>query len=397
MPRPPLPIGTMGQIRVYPLGNNRYRATAKFRDYDGVTRRVERVGTTATKARNRLTEACRDRGRTDAAAEITASTKISALAEEWYSEIAIAVEAGDLSPGTGRAYRDRLDNQIIPGIGGLAVREATVPRLDRLLKTVRDRHGVAVAKTSRTVLSGMLGLAVRHGALSTNPVRDAAKLRGKPSSKSKSRRALDLVEVWDLRAKIAADQKAVDWDLPDFVDMMMATGLRIGETAAITWDSLDLDEGTVEVRGTVIRETGVGLYIKLKPKSRSGWRKIELPAWTVAMLKRRRSTAVENEWGAVFTSPAGYLRDPSNTQADLREVFDRAGYDDITSHTFRRTVATLMDNAGLTARAAADQLGHAKVSMTTDVYFGRHVAKTGAAGVLEAVHVEPTTDAERCG
>jgi integrase len=44
-----------------------------------------------------------------------------------------------------------------------------------------------------------------------------------------------------------------------------------------------------------------------------------------------------------------------------------------------------MDEAGLTARAAADQLGHAKVSMVQDYYFGRKIARTGAADVLEAV------------
>ncbi len=66
-------------------------------------------------------------------------------------------------------------------------------------------------------------------------------------------------------------------------------------------------------------------------------------------------------------------------------VFERAGYPGITSHTFRRTVATLMDEAGLSARAAADQLGHAKISMTQDHYFGRPVAPTGAARVLEAL------------
>jgi integrase len=36
-------------------------------------------------------------------------------------------------------------------------------------------------------------------------------------------------------------------------------------------------------------------------------------------------------------------------------VFYRLGYPGITSHTFRRTVATLMDKAGVTARATADQ------------------------------------------
>jgi integrase len=380
MARPPLPLGTMGEIRCYPTANG-FRALAYYRDYDGVTRLVGRVGRTESKARNRLKEACRDRGRADAAAEITRDTVVKALAEEWFSEIALAVEAGERSPGTSRMYRDRLDNQVLPAVGNLRLREITVGRVDLLLKWVREKHGTSVAKATRTVLSGMFGLATRHDAMPSNPVRDTARL----SVKAKAHRTLTLEEVWDLRAKIAADQKAIDWDLVDLVDMMLATGLRIGETSAITWESLDLEAGTVEVRGTVIRIDGQGLIIKAKPKSKAGWRIIELPRWAVAMLKRRQSEQDANEWGAVFTSPLGHLRDPSNTQADLRDVFDRIKYPDITSHTFRRTVATLMDEAGLSARAAADQLGHAKVSMTQDHYFGRKIARTGAAGVLESM------------
>jgi len=44
-----------------------------------------------------------------------------------------------------------------------------------------------------------------------------------------------------------------------------------------------------------------------------------------------------------------------------------------------------LDQAGLTARATADQLGHAKVSMTTDHYSGRRTRATGAATVLEVL------------
>jgi integrase len=44
-----------------------------------------------------------------------------------------------------------------------------------------------------------------------------------------------------------------------------------------------------------------------------------------------------------------------------------------------------MDHAGLSSRAAADHLGHADTSMTNGVYFGRKVAATGAATVLEAL------------
>lgn len=216
----------------------------------------------------------------------------------------------------------------------------------------------------------------------SNPVRDTARIK---HGDKKSAVALGLDQVHDLRAKLAADLKAKDWDLRDFVDMMLATGKRIGENSAITWDSLDLEAGTVEIRGTVIRVKGEGLRIKLKPKSKAGYRKLRLPSWAVEMLRRRQHEAMPNEWGVVFTSPTGLLRDPSNTQADLREVFGRLGYPWVTSHVFRKTAATLLDEAGLTARKIADQLGQSQVSVTQDFYMGRKIASEDAARILEII------------
>ncbi len=380
MPRPPLPIGTYGEIRCYAVVENKVRAVTNYRDYDGVTRRVERHGKTENAAKNRLKEALRDRGRVDANAEITADTKMSAIAEHWFSEFAIAVSEGRRSPTTARLYRDRLDNQVLPALGELRAREVSVSRVDRLVMSTKERHGTATAKAVRTVVSGVLGLAVRHDAVDLNVVAGVGRIEGTSAGVAQ---ALTFEQAVDLRSKIAQHPKAVGWDLPDFTDMMLATGLRIGEASAIVWDALDLDVGTVEVRGTVIRETGKGLWIKPKPKSKSGWRTLELPTWAIEMLRRRR-TAEQAPHGTVFTAPMGGLRDPSNTNADLRIVFDDAGYTWVTSHVYRKTVATLMDESSLPARVIADQLGHAKVSMTQDVYLGRKAAKTGAAAILEA-------------
>ncbi|WP_026453884.1 site-specific integrase [Saccharomonospora iraqiensis] len=55
---------------------------------------------------------------------------------------------------------------------------------------------------------------------------------------------------------------------------------------------------------------------------------------------------------------------------------------------FRRTAATLLDEAKLTAREIADQLGHAKPSMTQDVYLGRGMASPRAAEALESLGSE---------
>lgn len=54
-----------------------------------------------------------------------------------------------------------------------------------------------------------------------------------------------------------------------------------------------------------------------------------------------------------------------------------------TSHTFRKTAATRLDEAGLSARQIADQLGHAHPSLTQDVYLGRKVVTAEAARLLD--------------
>jgi site-specific recombinase XerC len=145
------------------------------------------------------------------------------------------LESGPL-PGTLRAYRDRPDRQVIPALGSLRVRELSTGMVDRHLRAVRDKHGAAMAKLCRTVLSGMAGLATRHDALEHNPVRDAGRIG--PSKPKRVPRALSVAEVRQLRAWLTYDDKARERDLPDLVDMLLATGLRVG--LAVTWDAVDL-------------------------------------------------------------------------------------------------------------------------------------------------------------
>jgi integrase len=378
--RLPLPVGTAGEVRIYPARGG-FRARCKVRDYDGKVRDLERSGPTVSKVKARLREALRDRHRVEVDAEITSETKLAEVVRIWLVDLHAEVAAGEKSPGTGELYETSAQ-RIIDGLGALRVREATVGRIDRFLAAISVNNGPVSAKRAKTVLTGILGLAARHDAIKINPVRDTARIK---YGEKKSAVALDLAQVYDMRIKLAADQKARDWDLLDFVDMMLASGKRIGENSAITWDALDLDAGTVEIRGTVIRVKGQGLRIKLKPKSRAGYRKLRLPSWAVAMLRRRKEQAEPNEWSVVFTSPMGLLRDPSNTQADLRDVFQRIGYPWVTSHVFRKTAATLLDDAGVTARKIADQLGQAQVSVTQDYYLGRKIASEDAARVLEII------------
>lgn len=146
---------------------------------------------------------------------------------------------------------------------------------------------------------------------------------------------------------------------------------------------MDLEAATVEVGHTVIRVKGKGL-IRKRTKTAAGERTLALPSWAVAMLRERQEVTKDEE-GPVFPDSLGGLRDPSNTRRDLRAARGNAGFAWVTSHVFRKTAATVLDDAGLSARKVAGQLGHARPSMTQDVYLGRKAAGREAADALEGL------------
>jgi hypothetical protein len=124
-------------------------------------------------------------------------------------------------------------------------------------------------------------------------------------------------------------------DLPDFVEFMLGTGMRIGEAAAVR-AVLDLDAATVHVNATVVRVLRGGVQIQPRTKTAGSERIPALPPKLVTMIRDRIANGPRpGPAGVIFTSPAGLIRDPSNTQADLRKILDRAGYPWVTSHVFR--------------------------------------------------------------
>jgi len=110
-----------------------------------------------------------------------------------------------------------------------------------------------------------------------------------------------------------------------------------------------------------------------------------------ALHRRKAGSQRPSTAGVIFPSSAGTLRDPDNFGKAWREVRDDLGLPEVSSHSFRKTVATLIDDAGLSARIGADQLGHARPSMTQDVHMARgqvHTEVADALGKAVGINVE---------
>jgi integrase len=419
MGRPPLAVGTHGKIgfTVDTGPPMVVRARAHFRDFDGVTRQVTKFGASKAAAERALKLALRDRS-PPGQSEITAETRVAVLGRRWLEDL-----PADRSTNTRQTYAYVLDSYVIPGLGALRVREIRTPIVDRFLKSIGANAGPGAAKSARSVLSGMFRLAARYGAVTVNPVREAAPVT--PAKKTRIR-SLTRDEVDEMMDLLRTHQRALDLDLPDLVDFMLGTGVRIGEALAVRHGTdadgeplLDLGHATVEINATIVRVKAEGLIIQAWPKTDAGWRRLALPPYVVTMIERRsRELRFTPPQGVIFGSPLGHLRDPSNTAGDLREVLDGIGcqrceqrgwfapskgqhkrvscdagpFSWVTSHVFRKTVATWLDEAGLSARQIADQLGHARPSLTQDVYMGRKVVAADAARLLDRQRAGRSTE-----
>jgi integrase len=385
MGRAPLPIGTWGLIRTYPIGQDekgkpkRHKAVADYRDFDGVVRRVEASGRSVTQATQTLRQKLQNRTLAGRHGDLTTMTRFSDAAAVWLSKVDEMVKDGRRSPGTVDTYRRQLKNHVLPAMGEVRLGEATTPLVDKVVGAIKAEVSAATAKSCRSVISGVMGLAVRYGAVLANPVREVERIESKPKRQP---RALTLDERVELLKQLNADEKARRRDLPDLAFFMLATGVRIGEALAAVWSEVDFAAGTVQITSTLVRVKGEGLLRK-GTKSRAGERTLPLPETAVAMLQRRFMTGARLDQ-PIFPDVLGGFRDPANVRRELREARGTETLAWITSHSFRKTAATILDEAALSARLVADQLGHSRPSMTQDVYMGRRAVDSQAAVALEA-------------
>lgn len=383
--RPPLRIGQHGKITRAQIARDVWVARCRYRDRDGVTRRMERTTPDGVedeygaKAEGALLDAIAAR-RPPGTGTITGATLLGELLDRYIERCRAD---GDLAPKSIDTYEATL-NTVKPRFVGIRVSEADPGLLNEILKGIRRDHGATRERHTKVALNSVLTDAVMVGAIGSNPVREIAPRRKKKAErKPKGAPALAVDQVRTLLAAIAESEVCASKDLRDPVTILAATGLRRSELLALRWTDVDLDARVLTAAGSVVRLKGQGLVLQDRTKG-GDERSVPLPQFAVDALRRRKDEWTgPNTASVIFPSSTGTLRDPDNFGKQWREVRDALGLPDVSSHSFRKTVATLIDDAGMSARIGADQLGHARPSMTQDVYMSRGQVHTEVADVLD--------------
>jgi len=171
----------------------------------------------------------------------------------------------------------------------------------------------------------------------------------------------------------------VDEPYKTMVELIAATGLRIGELLAVRWRALDLEVGTLAVRESMY----AGKF--QRPKTHKSRRTIPLGPHAITSLKAHRDRSMRKSADdLVFPNKSGEaLRESKLLERVLQPAAERAGLGRVTWHQFRHIHSSLLNDLRVPVKIAQEQLGHASIQTTLNIY--THVVDASHRAAIEQV------------
>lgn len=292
--------------------------------------------------------------------------------EAWVGEWLTTHVALRNRPSTQRIYRWLTRDLILPTLGALRIADITPQHVRRLHRALVGRVSPRTVTNAHNCLRRCLQVLVDDGALGRNPCSSASPppaptFDAQPLSLTDARRLLDAL----------ADEP---WGT--FIELLIWTGLRVGEAGGLRWSDVDLERGLLHVQQQIR---------PLPPSDRTNddwWyfgptksgkpRRVPLSSPALAALERQRERVKQlrasaprwRELGLVFVAADGTpapRRDLTRTWDRLRSQLSLGR---TRLHDLRHTTASLALDAGAQLIEVSRLLGHSSVAITDQVYAG---------------------------
>ncbi|WP_096905841.1 site-specific integrase [Dietzia sp. WMMA184] len=281
-------------------------------------------------------------------------TTISQVASEW-----MTISEASKAPSSWRSYETAWRVHVMPTWGSTAIGDVTLTGVNRWLATMERKDGragkpaPATIERAYTVLLSILDVAVADKLLHSNPARGAEV----PARQPKRRTYLTARQV----ALLASHSG----ERAELVLTLAYTGLRWGEAIALRRRDVDLEARRIHVDRSV---TQIGSrLVEGTPKTSTGVRQVPIPEFLVQRLEQHLLSIGEDD--LVFPGHDGdYLPSPDVRRGWFARAQRQAELPRVRIHDLRHTCASLAVSAGANVKALQRMLGHAKASMTLDVY-----------------------------
>ena len=300
-----------------------------------------------------------------------------------------------LKDNTFQNYKYMYRTFVEPSFGRKRISTLLKSDIKRFYNTLVDERVLSVSTVDsvHTVLHQLLNMAVDDRFIRHNPADNVLKeLKQTHVPVSQKRHALTLEEQERFLSFLRKSPQYSHW-YPVFA-VMLGTGMRVGETVGLRWCDIDMEQGIIDVKHTLVyyqHETN-GCYCNIHtPKTRSGIRKIPMLDYVrEAFVEERRrqfenaircNETIDGYTDFIFVNRFGDPQHQGTLNKALRRIIRDCNDEMLTKgkrnpvllphfscHTLRHTFTTRMCEAGINVKVIQDALGHADVSTTLNIY-----------------------------
>ncbi len=280
-------------------------------------------------------------------------------------------------PRTYGGYKCIIENYLKPNLGNKTLQGLKTTDLQEIFnKLLASGKSTRTVEYTYTTIKAALEQAFRERLIYRNVAKDC---RVKRVEKVKN--TLQVLD--ESRVKILLEANKEDLYYPILV-LVLNTGLRASEIAALYWKNINLPNKTLCVTHDVVNASGELIY--QEPKSSSSIRNIPLPSKAVEVMREYYDRCNFKDEDLVFPSSKGTFTQPSVLTHYCYRWFKNAKLPRLSFHSLRHTHATLLLKNGVDVKTVSTRLGHSTIQLTLNTYI--HVLpqmKQNAVDILDNI------------
>ena len=284
--------------------------------------------------------------------------------KEWIETWLREYKENSVSKKTYDSYKQQLDLYIVPHLGYVYLKDI---RPEQVQSTFNKMKGLSdrTIRYTKTIFNMCMKRAKINKLITENPSEYVELPKGKPKKE---------VVIFTEEEQIEF-LNAIDGHQYQVAFLMLiSTGLRVGELLALTWDSIDFKNNTINVNKTLSRVKGE-LFNPTKTESSN--RIVPILETIMEFLKSHKVqqsiTKLQvgkdyNPYNLVFTNIYGAPVSFSTFAKSLKRLLKDNGLPELSPHKLRHTFATRGLESGMDMKELQVLLGHSTMKLTSDTY-----------------------------
>ncbi|MBU9714459.1 site-specific integrase [Evansella tamaricis] len=300
------------------------------------------------------------------------------IVNEWLEGV---IKNKDIRKNTIQSHEFAVKNHIVPYFKDkIKLDEIKPAKYQEFLNHMADKgYSKRTIEIVHNSMNGAMKLAVTRKKITTNPCDGAIIPKVKKENKDKR---LEYMESGDIsHFLLCARQYGYPYYI--FFKVLLETGLRKGEAAALCWSDVDIANGTIRIEKSLDFQAKNKEELFGDTKTYHSKRKITISKSLAHELqfhlkwqnqnKLTMNETYHHDLNLVLCREDGNFMPKSSLFNAFERILKRAGITKMPIHALRHSHAVILLEAGADMKYVQERLGHKSISITSDVY--SHISK----------------------